>query len=80
MYSLLKEKPESLHSDQTHFYTADATVLIGDAVVNTLCKELGIDKALLSFADKERYANTTVRGDKELYVKRGNIYEKVRGI
>ena len=80
LYSLLKEKPESLHSDQTHFYTADATELIGDAVVNTLCQELGIDKALLAFADKEKYAITTVRGDKELYVKRGNIYEKVRGI
>jgi len=80
LYSLLKDKPDSFHSDQTHFYTADATELIGDKVAGMLCDALGLDEKRLLPVDKAKYENTTIKSDKDFYIKVGNVYEKVKGI
>jgi len=80
LYALLKDKPLCFHSDQTHFYTAAATEIIGAQVNRILCEALGIDEKKLVLPDKEQFNNTLVKGDKELYIKKGNIYESVKGI
>ena len=81
LYTLLKDVPENYHSDQTHFYTADATELIGSAVNGVLCDALHIDGTLLTLLDKAEFdQSATGKNDKELFIKKGNFYEKVEGI
>lgn len=81
LYALLKDKPERYHSDQTHFYTPDATELIGGAVNDVLCEALQIDRSCLTLPDKGEFDQTaTSKNDKELYIKKGNHYELVEGI
>lgn len=79
LYGLLKDKPE-LHSDQSHFYTADATELIGSRVNNILCDALNMDKSKLVVPQKEKFAITTYKNDNELYVKKGDYYELIKGL
>jgi len=79
LYALLKDKPE-LHSDQSHFYTADATELIGDRVASVLCDAMELDKKRLIHPDKEKFTITIYKNDNELYVKKGDFYELVQGI
>jgi hypothetical protein len=80
LYGLLKDVPDSYHSDQTHFYTADATELIGGKVNEVLCDALGMDKSLLITPDKMKFEAQKGKNDTELFVKRGKYYEKVLGI
>ena len=80
LYALLKDKPDSLHSDQTHFYTADATELIGSRVNNVICDAMGVDKSLLIKPNKEDFAITIYKNDNEMYIKKGDFYELVQGI
>ena len=80
LYSLLKDKPESLHSDQTHYYTADATELIGSRVNFVICDILNIDKKELIIPDKNDFEITCYKNDNELYIKKGDYYELIQGI
>jgi len=80
LYDLLKDKPESLHSDQTHYYTADATELIGSRVNEIICDVLDIDKQMLIKPDKENFAITDYKNDNEMYIRKGDYYELVQGI
>ena len=81
LYTLLKDVPRAYHSDQTHFYTADATELIGGKVNSVLCDALHIDRSLLTPPDKAEFDQTNSgKTDKQLFIKKGNYYEKVEGI
>ena len=81
LYSLLKDVPDSYHSDQTHFYTAAATELIGTQVNSVICDALGIDKTTLIKPDATKFEVVGGgKNDSEMYIKRGNRYEKVLGI
>lgn len=79
LYDLLKDK-QHLHSDQTHYYTAEGTRVIGEQVNNVLCDALDIDRKDLILPDSSKYEQVTGKNDKEIYVKRGRFYEKVLGI
>ena len=52
LFALTKELPESYHSDATHYYTPEATELIGGRVLAVICRELGI---LASAVDIENF-------------------------
>ena len=79
LYSLIKDKTH-LHSDQTHYYTAEGTRVLGDKVCEVLCDALDIDKNALTLPDAQKFAVTSGKTDKEMYIKHGNVYEKVLGI
>lgn len=80
LYTILKDVPENYHSDQTHFYTADATELIGGQVNHVLCQALEIDESKLIVPDKMKYHREKQVGDKDMFIKRGDYWEKVLGI
>lgn len=42
LYALAKEVPISYFSDMTHLYTKEGVELLGNAVVDCICKQLGI--------------------------------------
>ena len=79
LYTLLQNVPQDYHSDQTHFYTAEATELIGGSVNAVICTALGIRDSELVVPDSSQYV-IKLNNDIELYVKKGNRYEKVIGI
>lgn len=74
LYQLLENRTDSLHSDQTHYYTPDATELIGEQVCKVLCNELDLDTDNLTYPDKNLFARPNVKGDIEMYEKYGQIY------
>lgn len=80
LYGLLRDKSESLHSDQTHYYTAEATWLIGTQVNNVICDAIGLDKTKIIIPDKKKFEITSLKNDNELYIKNGDYYELVEGI
>jgi hypothetical protein len=80
LYALMRETPDSYHSDQTHYYTAEGTARIGGRVNAVLCDALGLDPAALTPPDPNKFIVTTLKNDNELYVKRGHLYEPVLGI
>ena len=80
LYALFKDRPRELHSDQTHYYTAQGTALIGGEVNRVLCRALDIEEDALKTPDADKYAITIYKNDNECYVKRGNLYEPVVGI
>ena len=80
LYSLLKNVPDDYHSDQTHFYTAKATELIGGRVNEVLCSALGMDKGTLLSPNPDKFVVTGIKCDNELYVKKGDRYERIIGI
>lgn len=80
LYGLLKRAPDSLHSDQTHYYTAEAAKLIGGQVNRVLCEALNIDTSLLIQPDLQKYVFPESKSDKDMYVKRGRLYEIAPGI
>lgn len=80
LYTPLKDKPDNFHSDQTHYYTADATEFIGTQVCEIICDELNLDKNKLVTPDKKQFEITSYKNDNELYVKKGDYYELVQGI
>ncbi len=77
LYALLKDAQPELHSDQTHYYTADATELIGGQVNKVLCRALDIDESRLIKPNKMKYHRTDGKNDTERYIKRGRFYAKV---
>lgn len=80
LYTLLKDVSESYHSDQTHFYMADAMELIGGQVNRVLCQALEIDANKLIVPDKMKYHQEKPLCDKDMFIKRGDYWEKVLGI
>ena len=42
LYKLLEDKPESYHSDMTHFNTKEAIKQIGNQILQVICKDLDI--------------------------------------
>lgn len=80
LYSLMKDKPNSLHSDQTHYYTAEGTRVLGDKVIEALCDALKLDKAKIIYPDTSKFVVTNGKNDVDMYIKRGNVYEKILGI
>lgn len=78
LYSLLRGKPQEFHSDQTHYYTPEATEIIGSQVNRVLCEALGIDAALLTPPAKESLQLKTAKGDREMYEKKGHLYLEKR--
>ena len=81
LYGLMKDAPESYHSDQTHFDTPDATERIGGAVNGVLCDALHIDRSRLILPDKAEFdQRATGKNDSQLYIKKGDYYELVEGI
>lgn len=43
LYEITSKLPEHYHSDATHYYTPEATALIGGRVLALICRELGIE-------------------------------------
>ncbi|MBE6703888.1 MAG: SGNH/GDSL hydrolase family protein [Ruminococcaceae bacterium] len=82
LYGILDGRPDidELHSDQTHYYTPEATELLGGQVNRVICEVLGIDYSTLIVPDKTKYSRPEVKGDKQLYVKQGDYYVEVKGI
>lgn len=76
LYSLLENMPEMLHSDQTHFYTPEATKLIGEQVSRVLAKALDIDENMLISPDTNGFSMQKGTYDRDMYIKRGNLYER----
>ncbi len=74
LYGLLSDRQEKYHSDQTHYYTAAGTKLIGGRVNAVLCEALGLDPAQLTPPDPAGFVRTGVRWDTEAYEKRGSFY------
>ena len=79
LYALLKEAPPSFHSDQTHFYTREATKLLGERVTAVLCDALGLTNEKLVTPDVSNFRLEKGKNDTELYVKNGNTYVQVLG-
>lgn len=48
LYALVSPLPDSYHSDATHYYTPEATELIGGQVVSNILESLGLDDSVLS--------------------------------
>ena len=80
LYALMKDTPESYHSDQTHFYTAEATRLMGDHVGRVICEALGEDPCALTPPDPQKFVKTQYKNDNECYINRGDVYEPIVGI
>lgn len=74
LYAYLRDCHRDLHSDQTHFYTKEGTVLIGDRVCLSLCEALGIDPRDLAPVDMDSYRPVPSLPDREAYVAKGNIF------
>ena len=80
LYALLRDVPKDYHSDQTHFYTAKATELIGGKVNEVLCSAIGIDPSTLATPDSSKFAVVSLKNDKDMYIKKGDRYERIVGI
>lgn len=74
LHALMKGKPDSLHSDQTHYYTPDATELLGKQVCKVLCETLSLDASALNYPDKALFARPEVKSDREMFEKKGRVY------
>lgn len=55
LYSITKDAPESCYSDPTHFNTIDGIKLVGNKVVDCICKQLGVDRACLAEREAELF-------------------------
>lgn len=49
LYTLLKDFPESYHSDMTHFYTKEATILLTDKVIACIEEKCGLKAKKLDY-------------------------------
>lgn len=82
LYGLLANRDDldTLHSDQTHFYTPEATELIGTQVNRVICEILDIDFNTLKVPDKTKFTRPEVKTDKQMYTKQGDYYVQILGI
>lgn len=64
LFALTKELPESYHSDATHYYTPEATELIGGRVLAIICRELGIEASAVDIEnfEPEKYTADNIGG------------------
>jgi hypothetical protein len=64
LYKLTSKLPESYHSDATHYYTPEATELIGGRVLAHICRELGIEKTEVNIEsfEPEKYTSDNIGG------------------
>ncbi len=64
LYALTSKLPESYHSDATHYYTPEATELIGGRVLAIICRELGIeaDEVDIENFEPEKYTADNIGG------------------
>lgn len=64
LYALTSKLPESYHSDATHYYTPEATELIGGRVLAHICRELGIEKSEVNIEsfEPEKYTADNIGG------------------
>ncbi|MBQ7879376.1 MAG: SGNH/GDSL hydrolase family protein [Clostridia bacterium] len=62
LYAVVKDLPESYHSDPVHYYTDGGTELIGGKVLSVICKELGISAAEVNIEnfEPERYSKQNI--------------------
>ena len=49
LYTLLKDVPDTYHSDMTHFYTKDATKIISNQIIAHIEKALDIKSKTLDY-------------------------------
>jgi len=79
LYGLIKDKPLDYFSDQTHFYTAAATKLLGGQVARILCDVLGIDHSFIRYPDAQKYHRPDdYTPDLLAFEKKGHIYVQKR--
>lgn len=62
LFALLEKVPDSYHSDQTHFYTPEATKLIGDQVCVSILSALGETCQIDSLCGDADYTPTSISG------------------
>jgi len=64
LYELTSKLPESYHSDATHYYTPEATELIGGRVLAVICRELGIMASAVDIEnfEPEKYTADNIGG------------------
>ena len=64
LFALTAELPESYHSDATHYYTPEATELIGGRVLAIICRELGIEASAVDIEnfEPEKYTADNIGG------------------
>jgi len=75
LYTAINDKPLDYFSDQTHYYTAKATELLGGQVVRTLCDVLKINQSLITYDDPQKYHKPNdYLPDRLAYEKKGHIY------
>ena len=78
LYTTIKGVPRSYFSDQTHYYTADATELLGGQVIRTICEVLDIDQSLIVYDDPQKYHKPNAfKPDSLVYEKKGHIYVQI---
>ena len=82
LYGLLANRDDldTLHSDQTHFYTPEATELIGTQGNRVICEILDIAFNTLKVPDKTKFTRPEVKTDKQMYTKQGDYYVQILGI
>ena len=74
LYGLMKDQPLDCFSDQSHYYTAKATELLGGQVTRTLCDVLELDSSLVTYPNAQKYHRTDVVPDMLAFEKKGHIY------
>ena len=64
LYTLAKSLPDSYHSDATHFYTPEATEIIGGRVLSVICRELNISPSEVNIENfkPEKYSAENIGG------------------
>lgn len=64
LYMLAKSFPDSYHSDATHFYTPEATEIIGGRVLSIICRELKIspNEVNIENFEPEKYSAENIGG------------------
>ena len=64
LYPMSAKMPESYHSDATHYYTPEATELIGGRVLAVICRELGIEASEVDLENfvPEKYTAENIGG------------------
>ncbi|MBO7214578.1 MAG: SGNH/GDSL hydrolase family protein [Clostridia bacterium] len=62
LYTLTKNLPNSYRSDWVHFYTPEATEIIGGRVLSIICELLGIKASEINIEnfEPERYSNKNI--------------------